>query len=262
MKISGVLPLRCGVKLGYPFELAIQSLRPLCDEVVVLVDPESNDGTLERVVELCPDVLVPSRWDLHNHDGMSDEIARQTALAIEACSGDWVLSLQADEVLHEREAAQTRRDVEWAEREGISALKMVRWYFFGSLERYRSNWTVPLPRLVRRAAWRPDPCSGAMYFVPQGEQRAADTAGALYHYSRIGDPLQIARRVRNLDTFYHPPERIAEEAEVAPYTFELRKLDTYVRGHAAEPDADAELLPFPRERHPAAALAHFGGTTP
>ena len=260
MRISGVLPLRCGVQLGYPFELAIRSLRPLCDEVVVLVDPESNDGTIERVAALGPDVLLESRWNLDNHDGLSDEIALQTARAIEAASGDWVLSLQADEVLHEREAAQTRLDVAWAEREGVTALKMVRWYFFGSLERYRSNWTVPLPRLVKRGAWRPDPASGAMYFVPCGEQRAADTAGAIYHYSRIGDPLAIAKRVRNLDTFYHAPERLLSPDEVPPYTFELRKLDTYVRGHQAEPDGEAELLPFPLERHPAAALEHFGAT--
>lgn len=262
MKISGVLPLRNGVKFGYPFELAIRSLRQLCDEVVVLVDPTSEDESLARVRAHAPDVLVESVWDMTNHDGhRSGEIARQTAIALGRASGDWVLSLQADEVLHEGEVGVVKEEVDRAGRQGVTALDMIRWYFFGSLTKYRDNWTVPLPRLFKRGCWHPDPQSGAMYFLPASDlERRAPSGAGIYHYSRVGDPVVIARRVRNLDGFYHPPQRLVPEVEVTPYTFDLRRLDTYVDGHKDEPDEAARLLPFPLDKHPAAVLEFFGAT--
>lgn len=258
MTISGIMPLRNAVQLGYPFELAIRSLRPLCDEVVILVDPWSEDDTLDRVRALSPDVIVESVWDQANHDGRSNEIARQTVIAYDRAGGDWILSLQADELLHEGEANIVRRGVEEAVRDGFTAIELTRWYFFGSLDRYRSNWTVPLPRLVQKSRWWPDPASGAMYFVPatEGDRKMPIPAG-IYHYSRVGDPLAIARRVRNLDTFYHPTDRVASVEDVPEYVFDLRKLDTYVLGHEAEADKEAKLLPFPLDRHPEAARRYF-----
>jgi len=263
VKISGVMPLRNAVKLEYPFEAAIASLRPLCDEVVVLVDPTSTDDTVARVRALKPDVLVESAWDTENHDGhRRGEVAVQTAVALDAASGDWVLSLQADEMLHEGGAAAARTAAEDAGARNVTAFCLRRWYFFGSLDIYRDNWTVWLPRFFRRNRWRPDPHSGAMYFLP--EEAAVDRSEQLdgvsiYHYSRIGDPAAVARRVRNLDTLYHHPSTVASESEVKPYEFSPRKLDTYVIGAPAEADDAAHLLPFPIEKHPAAARRLFGG---
>lgn len=260
MTISGILPLRNGVKLNYPFEIAIRSLQLVCDEVVVLVDPTSEDDSVARVRALSPDVLVESTWDTSNHNGkMHGEVAIQTATALAHASGDWVISLQADEVLHEKEVDVVRAGITWAETLGITALELVRLYFFGSLTQYRDNWTVPLPRLFKRGCWEPDPRSGAMYFVPViGERRPMPRIDAkIYHYSRVGDPQAIARRVRNLDLLYHLPNRVASEANTPPYTFELRKLDTYVIDHQAEADETARLLSFPLDGHPAGVLEYF-----
>lgn len=259
MKISGVMPLRNAVQLGYPFELAIRSLRPLCDEVVVLVDPTSEDDTLARVRTLSPDVLVESAWDMTNHDGRASEIAKQTEKVCAAASGDWIFSLQADELLHEQDITTLRECVTLAERQGVSGIEMTRLYFFGGLTRYRSNWTVPLLRLHRRHFWVPDPCSGAMQFIPatSGERKVALVDVFIYHYSRVGDSEMVARRVRNLDLFYHASGDVAAADAVLDYEFSLRKLDTYVVGHAAEVDGDAALLPFSIERHPAGVREYF-----
>lgn len=102
MRISGVMPLRNAVRLGYPFDLAVGSLQRLCAEVVVLVDPTSEDDTVKRVRALGPDRIVESVWDMGNHAGhVHGEIAKQTTVACTAVMGDWISSLQADEVLHE-----------------------------------------------------------------------------------------------------------------------------------------------------------------
>ncbi len=265
MKISGIIPLRNAVKLAYPFELAIRSMRPLCDEIVVLVDPTSEDDTLARVRALSPDIIVESPWDMTNHDGMNDEIAKQTAIALERATGDWILSLQADELIHEDDTGRLLESTVDAESHGWSAIELKRVYFFGSLRTYRSDWTVYLPRLFKREHWRPDEKSGGMYFVPTSpnEQLAQRCLFCrppkIFHYSRIGDPALIARRVRNLDTFYHAADNVQPESDIADYSFELRKLDTYVIGHQAEIAPAARLVDFPSSGHPAIALERFKG---
>lgn len=267
MRISGVMPLRNAIKLGYPFKLAIRSLHPLCDEVVVLVDPTSEDDTLACVRSIANEfsnfTVVESAWDTQNHKGYGNsEVAKQTAIACATATGDWILSLQADEVLHEKETAATRAACEEASRDGYSALAMVRVYFFGGLDKYRDNWTVPCLRLFEREKWTPDRFSGGMQFVPiSQDERSRQITPRIYHYSRVGDPASVAQRVRNLDTFYHDPSVVAETGSVGDYTFALRKLDTYVLGHAPESDDEARLLPFDLREHPAGILTHFGVTS-
>lgn len=273
MKLSGILPVRNGVALGYPFDLAIRSLQRLCDEVVVAVDPTDDDGTPGRVAALGDDAhrelracgvrVIESQWDMTNHrahDGVSSEIAKQTAIAVAAARGDWILSLQADEMVHEADAPTIRGAIEQAEFDGVTGLEMIRLYFYGGLTAYRADWTVPILRLFRAKSWTPDPVSGAMQFVPVGPQAKRAIKPKVYHYSRVGDPLLLARRIRNLDHFYHAPETILEESALEPYSFDtLRRADTYVRGAASEVDPNATLVPFSLAGHPADALERFNG---
>lgn len=260
MKISGVMPLRNAVKLGYPFELAIKSLRPLCDEVVILVDPMSEDDTFERVKRVLADRvhIVLSVWDMNNHRGHTNcEISVQTAKVIEHVSGDWIMSLQADEVLHERDAEGLREEVELAERNGVTGIELQRLYFYGSLSKIRADWTQWLLRLFKRGCWKPD-VDGAMRFDPVGEQCRVRALAAIYHYSRVGDPQVIAERVRNLDGFFHEPQKV-EQGAIRPYDFsQLRELDTYVIGSEGTVAKRGSLVNFDVDWHPAGVKEHFG----
>lgn len=261
MKLTGIMPLRNGVILSYPFELALRSLRRLCDEVVVAVDPTSEDDTLARVRALgIVDNIVESPWDMSNHGGHEgrSEIARQTSIALAQASCPWVMSLQADEVLHEKDVDSLRREINRADAGGIHGIELTRLYFYGGLTRYRSDWTLPLLRLFKVGHFAADGFCGAMGFVPTGPQRIARTDACIYHYSRVGDPAIVAQRVRNLDTFYHAPEVVAAPEAVEAYDFgQLRKLDTHVIGHVAEADPGAALAPFDIDSHPEEARRLF-----
>jgi hypothetical protein len=259
VKITGTMILRNAVKLGYPFDLAIRSLRPLCDEVIILVDPNSEDDTLDRVLNLNPDVIVESPWDMTNHKGHTNcEISLQTETVCNEASGDWVFSLQADEVLHEGEVPRLRTAALEAQSRGVSGLELVRLYFYGSLSQYRTDWTIPMVRFFKRGAWKPD-VDGAMRFDPctPYERKHMVPDACIYHYSRVGDPQMIAERVRNLDGFFHEPERI-EQGAVQPYDFSsLRKLDTYVIGSTPVEEGRASLADFPLEGHPKGVVERF-----
>jgi hypothetical protein len=252
------MPLRNGTKLGYPYELAIKSLRPLCDEVVVLVDPTSEDDTMARVHALSPDRIVESVWDMNNHNGHTNcEITVQTRKLCDAASGDWIVSLQADEILHEKDSAYLREVIERSEAEGVTGNAIERLYFYGALDRYRQDWTQWLVRIFKRGCWKPD-VDGAMKFEPIGDQRVGAVTPFLYHYSRVGNPQVIAERVRNLDGFFHAPDKILP-GQIAPYDFsKLRKLDTYVADAQLEIDTNASLVPFPIDGHPHGVRELFG----
>lgn len=258
MTISGVMPLRNAVKLGYPFELAIRSLRPLCDEVVILVDPTSEDNTLARVRALAPDRIIESAWDMTNHQGHTNcEISVQTAKVCAATSCDWVLSLQADEVLHEDEVCILKREAQEADTAGVSGLELLRLYFYGGLDTLRDDWTIWLLRMFRRNHWKPD-VDGAMRFDPcnPSEERKRSVA-RIYHYSRIGDPRLVAERVRNLDLFFHE-EGGVRSGDLPAYDFStLRRLDTYVIDASTEVAENAHLTTFPIEQHPRTVREYF-----
>lgn len=123
-------------------DAALESARPLADELIVLLDPRTTDRTAERARK-CGAIVHESRF-------LSFSQQRNRALAV--CSGDWVLFLDADEritpeLLHEIRAvlAAPRSQIAgyWLPRRNLyfgRALKGGGWYPDHQL------------RLLRRAA--------------------------------------------------------------------------------------------------------------
>ena len=112
MKISGFTFVRNGNSLGYPFVPAIRSLLPLCDEIIVNV-PRSTDDTLESVKAIGdPKIkILETEWDDNARTG-GLVLSHHTNLALEQCSGDWCVYIQADEVLHEDSISAMRSAME------------------------------------------------------------------------------------------------------------------------------------------------------
>jgi len=114
--ISGVLNT---LNAGRTLDLAIQSLKPWVDELIV-VDMESDDATRE----------IAERFgaQVYSHPRLSHvEPARR--FAISQATGEWVMLLDADEVVPPRLAERLRRFAE--ESEGDVAIIPWRNFFFG-----------------------------------------------------------------------------------------------------------------------------------
>ena len=64
MKISGFTFIRNGFKLHYPFLEAIQSILPVCDEMIVAVG-KSDDQTRDAIAGLHPSKIhiIDTVWD-------------------------------------------------------------------------------------------------------------------------------------------------------------------------------------------------------
>lgn len=70
----------------------IQSVRDIVDEIVVLVDDTTTDKTAELAKQAGADIVELYKWE--------DNFAKARNQAIEKCSKDWVLIMDAHEVLH------------------------------------------------------------------------------------------------------------------------------------------------------------------
>jgi len=105
MKISGFTFLRNTSKLYYPILESIQSALPIVDEFVIALGKGDDDDDSEakiRSLQSGKIKIIYTEWDTEKYpQGM--EHAHQTDIAKEACSGDWLLYLQGDELIHEQD---------------------------------------------------------------------------------------------------------------------------------------------------------------
>ncbi|MEP7321266.1 MAG: hypothetical protein ABI761_05080 [Saprospiraceae bacterium] len=111
MKISGFTFLKNADKLYYPFNASILSILDLVDEFVIMLGPCDADDQTEAIILALksPKIkLFHSAWDLDTYSGGS-EYAHQTDLARNKCTGDWLIYLQGDEVIHEEDHDEIRK---------------------------------------------------------------------------------------------------------------------------------------------------------
>jgi len=108
--ISGFTFVKSGLTLGYPIKESIESLEPLCDQVVITVgfdDPDlkTDDGTYQYLRDHFRHkkfLFQKSFWN----PKMAAEgflLAQQANCSLRECRGKYCQFLHADEVLHENE---------------------------------------------------------------------------------------------------------------------------------------------------------------
>ena len=150
--MSLVMPLHRAVEYDYPFREVVRSVVGLCDEVVLVVSGYP-DGTREACVEL-GDYWPGGSLRIIEQDWWDEArgcqcLADATNVAIEAATGEYVLNLQADEVLHEDDRPAlmrlANRTTLWAE--------FGRLNFHGRFDAYNANperWPCSVVRLMQR----------------------------------------------------------------------------------------------------------------
>ncbi len=264
MGISGFTVARNVVRLGYPASESISSVRALCDEYILSYDPWSDDFTADWAKEIAEKLdltLFENKWEVMDSGQMwydkerdINEIARQTAKAAEQCNLEWNLYVQLDEGFHEDDRAAIVQCASVPD--DVTGIDFLRVCFYGNLHTIRADWSVPCTRMVRRGTHD--------YLVPGGGMSSAPKTGRhvrapawMWHYVRMGDPMTIARRVRNLDTFYHDPATLIPEDELQPYDFKPREFDNTSTVEADKPKEVAGEMKIYKGTHPAPFAALY-----
>jgi glycosyltransferase involved in cell wall biosynthesis len=118
MTLGGLVCIRNGFRLGYCFQEAVQSLLPICDEVVIS-DCDSDDGTGEFIREWAhkEPKLTICNYPWTNPVGDNTWLPSWINYGRQHAKTDWFVYLDADEILHEksyqevREAAEAKRSL-------------------------------------------------------------------------------------------------------------------------------------------------------
>jgi hypothetical protein len=230
MKISGFSFLRNGSKLHYPILESIRSALPLVDEfVIALGDSDPDDDTRERIEAIGSDkiVLFDTVWDLEKYPrGM--EHAHQTDLAKERCSGDWLLYLQGDEVMHEDDLEVLRASCErWLDVPEVDGMLFDYLHFWGDYDHVHDShaWYKQEIRLVRNdpqihsfrsaQSFRRIPnFDGVSYRVKEGTEKltVVHSGARIFHYGWVRPPAAMQKK-RVYFTNNHKGSAVAETME-------------------------------------------------
>lgn len=258
MKISGFSFVRNAIKYGYPVVESLQSLFPLCDEVVVAVG-DSDDGTLELLHSLNEPMLriIPTVWD-ERHLGGGRILAQQTDVAYHHCTGDWCIYLQADEVFHEADADLLRHEIATAHKDlRLEALIMRYLHFYGSYDFVGTGrqWYRREIRAVRRLpniiSWRD--AQGFRKTDADGNAvklRARQTDVRVFHYGWVREPKTQQRKLNNSNRLYNPDTPEVEEETSNGFDYDSAyAVELYTQSHPA--------LMQPRIAHDREWTRHF-----
>lgn len=230
-------------KLYYPIRPAIESILPLVDEfVLALGDCDKDDRTRQIVESINSDKLkiVDTVWDLEKYPrGM--ENAHQTDIAKEHCTGDWLIYLQADEVIHEKylpviEEACAR----YLDDEEVEGMLLNYVHFWGDYYHYHSahSWYKKEIRIIRNHphihSWEsaqsfrriPD-FDGLNYRQQKGTHmlKVVEIDAYIYHYGWVRPPHLMKNKTKALDTIHKGEEKVKELEKTKRYVFDYGPLN-------------------------------------
>jgi glycosyltransferase involved in cell wall biosynthesis len=205
MKLSAITLISSGEKLKYPYKECIANLCEQVDEVILNVDLNSDDETIEEVEKLYHQYnnlfLIFTTWNFKN-TGNGSELAKQANICLEQVTGDWIIYLQADEFLHEKDIEPIRDLLSGLER-AYSQIELWRTYFWKDLQTRDFSKELYLGRIFKKGTHQ---VGGDGMFLIRKEGEVWRTNYPIFHYSRMGTEEEITQRVRQLDKMFHEKE--------------------------------------------------------
>lgn len=220
MKVSGFTFIRNAVLLDYPIVAAIQSILPLCDEVVVAVG-NSTDDTLSLIQNIDPKVrIIQTTWDdTLRENGRVLAVETDKALAAINPEADWAIYIQGDEVMHQDDhphilKAMTR----FQHDQDVDGLLFDYLHFYGSYDYIgvSNNWYKKEIRIVK-------PGRGIFSFrdaqgfrkTPDQKLKVAPANARVFHYGWVKDPQAMQRKQESFHKLWHDDAWLEKNIKVA-----------------------------------------------
>ncbi|MBW6515965.1 MAG: hypothetical protein K0B81_05015 [Candidatus Cloacimonetes bacterium] len=258
MKISGFSFVRNGIKLYYPVVESILSILPICDEFVIAVGKgDEDDTTRQQIAQLNnPKIkIIDTIWEeKYFKKGIINSI--QTDIAKEACSGDWLFYLQADEVVHEKYLQIIKqRCEELLLKKEIEGLLFSYKHFWGDYDHYHNGhgWYPFEIRIIRNLPEIHSYQSAQSFRFfsyydnprqPEGTRklRVAKVDAEIFHYGWVRPPHLMQNKSRALNTVHWGKTRAEEYYEKAPKEFDYGPLDRLAFFKDTHPEVMKEMI--------------------
>ncbi|HEX6913978.1 MAG TPA: glycosyltransferase family 2 protein [Chitinophagaceae bacterium] len=208
MKVTGFTIIKNAVQFDFPIREAIQSILPVCDDMVVAVG-DCNDGTRELIASIAPAKIriIDTVWNKQLNVGgavLADETNK--ALRAVAPDTDWCFYIQGDEVLHEKYHDTVYKAMErWNDDKKVDGLLFKYLHFYGSYDYTgaSSDWYRREIRIVRN-----DPGIYS-YRDAQGFRKGKDEKlgvkeidAYIYHYGWVREPKKMNQKLLNTGSYW------------------------------------------------------------
>ncbi len=220
MKVSGFTFIRNAVLLDYPIVAAIQSILPLCDEVVVAVG-NSTDDTLGLIQNIDPKVrIIQTTWDdTLRENGRVLAVETDKALAAINPEADWAIYIQGDEVMHEADHPEILKAMtRFLHDQDVDGLLFDYLHFYGSYDYIgvSNNWYKKEIRVVK-------PGRGIFSFrdaqgfrkTPDQKLKVAPAKARVFHYGWVKDPQAMQRKQESFHKLWHDDAWLEKNIKVA-----------------------------------------------
>ncbi len=251
MRVVGFTFIKNAVKMQYPVIEALQSILPLCDEVVVAVG-KSEDNTREMVAGISPKIkIVDTIWDEQLREG-GRVLAAETNKAFQAidAAADWCIYIQGDEVMHEQDyPAIQQAMLQYKDDSNVEGLLFKYHHFFGSYKYIgiESKWYRHEIRIVKNNKKIYSYRDAQGFKINDGQKLKVKPVDAfIYHYGWVQNPETMKYRKDYKDTIYNP--------NATPFEDALQNVtETYVKKQVKA------LIPF-TGTHPAVMQRRIANT--
>lgn len=213
MKVSGFTFIRNAIKYDYPIVESIQSILPLCDEVVVAVG-KSEDATLALIQALNSSKIriIETEWDLSLRQG-GQVLAVETNKALAAVSGDsdWCFYIQGDEVVHEKYHPTIQNAMRhFKDDEKVEALLFKYLHFYGSYDFVGDSrkWYRNEIRIIRNLKGIQSYKDAQGFRMHGHKLKVKEIEAYIYHYGWVKPPEKQSEKIKNFQYHWHSDEYI------------------------------------------------------
>lgn len=231
MKITGFTIVRNAVKNDYPIAEAITSVLPVVDEMIVSIDRgEDNSEDLIKSIASDKIKIVYSQWDMTLREG-GQVYANETnkAKAHASADSDWLLYIQADEVIHEKyhpailAAAGKYKDDPRVEGFLFGYLHFYGTYDYVGDSRSWYNYEVRMIRNDNSIASYKDAQS---FRKGTKKLNVVQLDAMVYHYGWVKSPKQMMDKHKEIVKYYHVEGKVVDYFEKAADVFDFDQFDS------------------------------------
>lgn len=236
--VSGISFIKNGLTLGYPIKESIESIEPLCDEIIINVGFEDqaltkDDGTYQYLRDHLnhPKFIFTKSWWDPKKTTSGLILSEQTNIALAKAKGKLVQYIQADEAIHEDHLQVIHNEMINMERTPqIEGLVFDYLHFYGNLDVIRHT-RATYRREVRTIR---NGIGLKSYLDAQGFRHQDDSKplckkidANIFHYGWARPKQVMAKKIMAMDKLYHGDDfnRHAETAFDYNRIWGLRKFN-------------------------------------
>jgi hypothetical protein len=233
MKVVGCTFIRNAEKYDYPIVASLQSLLPLCDEVkLVLGNSEDNTENWIKKIESDKINIHHSIWDDTMREGGA-VLALETNKSLDLVpkDADWVIYLQGDEIIHEKDYECIFSAMEKYKMDtNIEGILFQYKHIYGSYEYIADSrkWYRKEIRIIRNDH------SIRSYKDAQGfrklgnKLRVVEIGATIYHYGWVKNPFQQQLKQKNFNKLWHDDVEVSKIVNLEMDTYDYDKIDSLV----------------------------------